>query len=184
MKLQFDAQSMERPSFRDSSPRSSLIGPGIGFSLLIRLSLISISTLGDSMKDLFLLGYQLAAGLSEVFTGAFLILAPVFTIQWMGLAASPESAPFLSLIGAFMLAVGLVYLYRALLVRRTRGAGRLEAVWLLTAMIRSSVAIFILDEVLKGNLPGGWLVIAIFDGTCVLIQARGLRRGWLTHAAR
>jgi len=138
---------------------------------------------GDSLKDLFLLGYQLAAGLSEVFTGAFLILAPVFTIQLMGLAASPESAPFLSLIGAFMLAVGLVYLYGALLVRRTRGAGRLEAVWLLTAMIRSSVAIFILDEVLKGNLPGGWLVIAIFDGICVLIQARGLRRGWLTHAA-
>jgi hypothetical protein len=134
------------------------------------------------MKDLFLLGYQLAAGISETFTGALLILAPVFAIRLMGLAASPESAPFLSLIGAFVLAVGLVYLYGAILVRRTRGAARLEAVWLLTAMIRSSVAIFILNEVLKGNLPAGWLGIAVLDGICVLIQARGLRRGWLAPA--
>lgn len=134
------------------------------------------------MKDLFLLGYQLAAGISEVFTGALLIIAPVFTIRLMGLTASPEAASFLSLIGAFLLAVGLAYLYGAILVRRTRGTARLEAVWLLTAMIRSSVGILILDEVLKGNLPAGWLLIAIFDGICVGIQARGLRRGWLTHA--
>jgi hypothetical protein len=134
------------------------------------------------MKDLFLLGYQLAAGISEVFTGVLLILAPVFTIRLMGLATSSESAPFLSLIGAFVLAVGLAYLYGAILVRRTSGVARLEALWLLTAMIRSSVAIFILDEVLQGNLPAGWLIFAIFDGICVVIQARGLRRGWLTAA--
>lgn len=136
------------------------------------------------MKDLFLLGYQLAAGLSEVFTGALLIIAPVFTIRLMGLTSSPEAASFLSLIGAFLLAVGLAYLYGVILVRRTGGTARLEAVWLLTAMIRSSVAIFILDEVLKGNLPAGWLVIALFDCICVVIQARGLRRGWLTQAVQ
>jgi hypothetical protein len=136
------------------------------------------------MKDLFLLGYQLAAGISEAFTGAMLIIAPVFTIRLMGLTASPEAVSFLSLIGAFVLAIGLAYLYGAILVRRTRGAARLEAVWLLTAMIRSSVAIFILDEVLKGNLPAGWIVIATFDGICVVIQAHGLRRGWLTNAVQ
>jgi hypothetical protein len=58
---------------------------------------------------------------------------------------------------------------------------RLEAVWLLTAIIRSSVAIFVLVAVLTGTLALGWITIALFDGICVLIQARGLHRGWLSH---
>jgi hypothetical protein len=43
------------------------------------------------------------------------------------------------------------------------------------------VAIFVLAAVLGGTLSAGWLTIAVFDGICVLIQARGLRRGWLLH---
>jgi len=133
------------------------------------------------MKDLLLLAYQLIAGFSDASTGALLIAAPVFTIRMMGLSVPPDAAPFLSFIGAFVMAVGLSYLYGALLVRRTGGVRRLEAVWLLTAIIRSSVAIFVLAAVLEGTLAPGWLSIAIFDGICVLIQARGLRRGWLSH---
>ena len=91
---------------------------------------------------------------------------------------------FAVMISAFVLAVGLSYLYGALLVRRPGGEPRLEAVWLLTAIIRSSVAIFVLGAVLNGTLAPGWLTIAIFDGICVLIQARGLRRGWLLHVTR
>ena len=133
------------------------------------------------MKDLLLLAYQLVAGFSDTSTGALLIAAPVFTIRMMGLAVPQDATPFLSFIGAFVLAVGLSYLYGAMLVRRSGGLQRLEAVWLLTAIIRSSVAIFVLAAVLKGTLAPGWLSIAIFDGVCVLIQARGLRRGWLSH---
>lgn len=131
------------------------------------------------MKDLLLLTYQLVAGLSDASTGALLIAAPLFTLRMMGLAVPSDATPFLSFIGAFVLAVGLAYLYGALLVRRTSGVPRLEAVWLLTAMIRSSVAIFVVAAVLNGSLSPGWLTIAVFDGICVLIQARGLRRGWL-----
>ncbi len=69
-------------------------------------------------------------------------------------------------------------------VHRIGCVPRLEAVWLLTAIIRSSVAIFVLAAVLGGTLALGWLSIAIFDGICALIQARGLRRGWLTHVTR
>ena len=134
------------------------------------------------MKDLYLLAYQLIAGVSDTLTGVLLIAAPMFTIRIMGLSVPYEASPFLSFIGAFVLAVGLSYLYGALLVRRTDGIPRLEAVWLLTAIIRSSVAIFVLAAVLGGTLAPGWLSIAIFDGICVLIQARGLRRGWLSHA--
>ena len=69
-------------------------------------------------------------------------------------------------------------------IHRIGGVPRLEAVWLLTAIIRSSVAIFVLAAVLNGTLAPGWLTIAVFDGICVLIQARGLRRGWLSHVTR
>ena len=135
------------------------------------------------MKDLWLLVYQLVAGLSDTSTGALLIAAPLFTLRMMGLVVPSDAMPFLSFIGAFVLAVGLAYLYGALLIRRTRGPSKLETVWLLTAMIRSSVAIFVVAAVLNGSLAPGWLTIAAFDGICVLIQARGLRRGWL-HVVR
>jgi hypothetical protein len=136
------------------------------------------------MKDLFLFTYQLIAGFSDASTGALLIAAPLFTIRMMRLTVPQDAAPFLSFIGAFVLAVGLSYFYGALLVRRSSGTPRLEAVWLLTAIIRSSVGIFVLAAVLNGTFAPGWLSIAVFDGICVLIQARGLRRGWLSHVAR
>ena len=136
------------------------------------------------MKDLFLFIYQLVTGVSDASTGVLLIAAPVFTIRMMGLSVPYDAAPFLSFIGAFILAVGLSCLYGALLVQRVGRVQRLEAVWLLTAITRSSVAIFVLTAVLAGTLTPGWLTIAIFDGICVLIQARGLRRGWLSHATR
>ena len=136
------------------------------------------------MKDLYLLGYQLIAGVSDTSTGVMLIAAPVFTVRMMGVSVPYDATPFLSFIGAFVLAVGLSYLYGALLIRRTGGVPRLEAVWLLTAIIRSSVAIFVLGAVVNRTLSPGWLTIAVFDGVCVVIQARGLRRGWLTHATR
>lgn len=134
------------------------------------------------MNDRLLLAYQLVAGVSDTSTGALLIAAPVFTVRMMGLSVPYDATPFLSFIGAFVLAVGISYLYGALLVRRPGGLPRLEAVWLLTAIIRSSVAIFVLGAVLNGMLAPGWLTIAVFDGICAVIQARGLRRGWLSHA--
>jgi hypothetical protein len=134
------------------------------------------------MKDLWLLTYQLVAGFSDTSTGALLIVAPLFTLRMMGLVVPREATPFLSFIGAFVFAVGLAYLYGALLVRRTRGVLQLEAVWIMTAMIRTSVAVFILAAVFNRSLSTGWLSIAIFDGACALIQARGLRRGWLNVA--
>ena len=136
------------------------------------------------MKDLLLLAYQLLAGFSDTSTGVLLMAAPVFTIHMMGLAVPQDATPFLSFIGAFVLAVGLSYFYGAILVRRNTGVHRLETVWLLTAITRSSVAIFVLTAVLNSTLAPGWLTIAIFDAVCVLIQARGLRRGWLSHATR
>jgi len=49
-------------------------------------------------------------------------------------------------------------------------------VWLLTAIIRASVAIFVITQILEHTLEVGWLTVAITDGACVLIQAMGLRK--------
>jgi hypothetical protein len=131
------------------------------------------------MKQPLLLSYQLVAGVSDTSTGAFLIAAPLFTLRMMGLAVAHAALPFISFIGSFVLAVGLIYLYGAHLLRRGGRLARLETVWVLTAILRGSVAVFVVTAVLNASLAPGWLTIAAFDGICVLIQALGLRRGWL-----
>jgi hypothetical protein len=131
-----------------------------------------------------LIVYQLLIGLSDAITGALLIAAPEFTLGMMRLHAPDNALVYLSFIGAFVLSVGLSCLYGAYLMIRRENSCRLEIVWLLTATIRASVAIFVLTQILAHTLEAGWLTVAIADGACVLIQAIGLRRGWLAHVAR
>jgi hypothetical protein len=61
---------------------------------------------------------------------------------------------------------------------------RLEVIWLLTAITRASVAIFVITRIIGQKLEVGWLTVAITDSICVLIQTIGLRKGWLTHVAQ
>jgi hypothetical protein len=134
------------------------------------------------MMRRLLLGYQLLTGISDTGTGAMLILAPEFTLGLMGIHAPHDALPFLSFIGAFVFSVGLACLYGALLIGQGCGRGRVEMVWLLTAITRGAVAIFVAQRVLAGTLEAGWLTVAISDGTCLVIQAIGLRKRWLAHA--
>jgi hypothetical protein len=128
--------------------------------------------------------YQMLTGLSDASTGALLIISPVFTLRLMGLHVPADSLPYLSFIGAFVLSVGLSCLYGAYLIARCASVPRLEMVWLLTAFTRSGVAIFVVTQILTQTLETGWVTVALSDGACVLIQAIGLRKGWLAHAAR
>jgi hypothetical protein len=50
--------------------------------------------------------------------------------------------------------------------------------------MRASVAVFVTAQILAGTLETGWITVAAADGACVLIQAIGLRKGWLANAAR
>jgi hypothetical protein len=59
----------------------------------------------------------------------------------------------------------------------------METVWVLTAFMRSSVAVFVGSQILSSALEPGWLTVAVIDAACVAIQAVGLRRGWLRNAA-
>ncbi len=136
------------------------------------------------MKYSLLLGYQLVTGLSDTSTGALLMVAPDLTLRLMRLHVQADALPFLSFIGAFVLSVGLSCLYGGWLLHRAEGASKLEVVWLLTAITRGAVAIFVVTAVMSHRLEAGWLTVAACDGACVVIQASGLRRGWLLHVAR
>ena len=136
------------------------------------------------MNRPILLAYLLLTGCSDTLTGALLMAAPDFTLQLMRLRVPQESLVFLSFIGAFVFAVGLSSLYGAYIAFQGGSRTKVEVVWLLTAFTRASVAIFIVEQVLALTLDPGWLTVAATDSSFVLIQAVGLRRGWLANVAR
>ena len=136
------------------------------------------------MKRRLLLAYQLLTGLSDTSTGLLLIAAPAFTLHLMRLPAPAVALPYLSYIGAFVLSVGLACLYGALLTTRHRFTAKLETVWLLTAITRGIVSLFVITKVATGALPTGWITVAISDGSLALLQIIGLARGWLSDATK
>ena len=136
------------------------------------------------MRRHFLLGYQLLTGLSDTSTGIMLIAAPATTLHLMTLHASPETLPFLSYVGAFVLAVGIACLYGAwLLMTHPVLVQKLQTVWLLTAITRGLVSVFVVVKVLSGSLEFGWFTVALTDGALALFQTIGLVRGWLGNVA-
>lgn len=135
------------------------------------------------MKRRILFLYQLLTGLSDGSTGLLLITAPALTLRLMGLHVAANALPFLSYIGAFVLSVGIACLYGAALTARPGFAAKLEVVWLLTAITRGIVALFVIARILDGTLEVGWITVAVSDGIFALVQAVGLAKGWITDVA-
>jgi hypothetical protein len=139
-----------------------------------------------------LLTYQLLLAASDTATGILLLAAPTLTLNLMHLTP-PDSAalPYLSYIGVFVLSTGLACLYGAWLVSRQHtarpnkirqvNAAKLEVVWLLTAITRAAVCLFVLTQIVTSNLETGWLTVALTDGLIALIQFTGLTQDWLTR---
>lgn len=125
-----------------------------------------------------LFGYQMLVGLSDASTGLLLIFKPALTMRLMGLQPAPDTLPFLSFIGAFVLSVGIACFYGASLA----SAPKLEAVWLLTALTRGLVATFVAASILSGAMEPGWAKVGITDAALALVQAIGLQKGWLRDA--
>ena len=135
------------------------------------------------MKRGLLFSYQMLTGLSDTSTGVLLILAPAWTLHLMRLQQIPNTLPFLSFIGAFVLSVGIACLYGAVLAHRAASLPKLEVVWLLTAVTRAMVAVLIVAKTLSGALETGWTIVAVSDGAFALLQTIGLAKGWLSEAA-
>ena len=125
------------------------------------------------------MAYQLLTGLSDTSTGLLLLAAPQLTLRLMKLHAAPDTLPFLSYIGVFVLSVGLACLYGGWLAIMRGTADKLEVVWLLTAITRALVAVFVLVAVSSGSLEPGWTAVAFTDAAFSLLQFAGLGRGWL-----
>ena len=134
------------------------------------------------MRRQLLFAYQLVTGFSDTVTGILLCVAPVFTLRTMGAHAPTDALPYVGYIGAFVLSVGLACLYGARIMRLPGSTERIETVWLLTALSRASIALYLLSEISIGNFAHAWLSVLFFDGACALIQVIGLRRGWLRDA--
>jgi len=136
------------------------------------------------MKRRLLLAYQLVTGLSDTGTGVLLIAAPNLTLRLMKLHAAPDALPYLSYVGVFVLSVGIACLYGALLINRsatTQETQKLEVVWMLTAITRALVALFVIAKIVSGALEPGWITVALTDGAFAALQFLGLARGWLNH---
>lgn len=128
-----------------------------------------------------LFAYQLLLGASDTGTGVLLIAAPALTLRLMRLHPAAAALPYLSYIGAFVFSVGVACLYGAWLTTRPLFTAKLEVVWLLTAITRASVALFVFAKVASGALETGWITVALSDGAFALLQLIGLTRGWLTQ---
>jgi len=131
------------------------------------------------MKRRLLFAYQFLAGLSDTSTGLLLVFAPATTLHLMKLQPAPDALPFLSYVGVFVLSVGIACLYGALLLARPSKPEKLEVVWLLTAVTRGLVALFVIVKVVSGALEPGWLTVAVTDALFATFQIFGLAKGWL-----
>ena len=134
------------------------------------------------VKRSLLIAYQIATGLSDAGTGLFVVAQPEWTLRQMGLHVPADTLPFISYIGVFVLGVGVACLYGAWLAGSAIRRDRLEVVWLLTAVTRGLVAIFLSVKIASGILAPGWSTVAVTDGAIGLVQAVGLARGWARDA--
>jgi hypothetical protein len=135
------------------------------------------------MNRRILLWYQILVAGSDTLTGILLIAAPGVTLRLMRLHAPESAMPYVSFVGTFVIAVGIACIYGARLMACRGCTNRQETVWLLTAVTRGMVALFLLSGIVVGTMEPGWLTVAVFDGACAAIQTYGLRKEWLKNVA-
>ncbi len=125
--------------------------------------------------------FSLAVGLGDAATGLALIAAPIWTLARMGISTVPAEPIFIRWIGAFVLAIGLSYLYPFL---QRGGASarlgeRLATVFEVTTLARGLVAVVAGTAIAGGLLERGWLGVPLFDAAVAATQIVLLRRGGL-----
>jgi hypothetical protein len=124
-------------------------------------------------KIIILKFWSVAVGSMDAATGLLLVFSPLLALRLLGIdAPAAEAVVFLSWIGVFVLAVGLSYGFA--LGSRCRG----ETVWMITALARMLVAVFLTFRILDGSLAKAWMVVAVSDASVAVLQLMILRAGW------
>ena len=119
-----------------------------------------------------------AVGACDLATGLALVAAPRATLALLGVVPPPAEPAFQRWIGAFVLAVGLAYLYPFLLDRKRLGA-RLATLFEVTAIVRTAVALVAGGAILAGELDRSWAGVPAFDAAVAAAQVVLLRcREW------
>ncbi|MGC8548138.1 MAG: hypothetical protein ACP5M4_00445 [Acidobacteriaceae bacterium] len=127
--------------------------------------------------------YHYAAGLCDTSTGLLLLFAPAFTLRLMGVTRQPQPLFYASYIGVFVLCVGASYLVvPGTALARAVGGTCWRTQWLLTALFRSAIAMFVIAQVAIHAMQPAWLGVAATDGAFAAIQWVGLRKDWITLA--
>lgn len=125
--------------------------------------------------------FFLAAGGCDALTGCLLLLAPLETLELLGIAATHEPM-LVSFIGIFVGSMGLAYL-QPWWSGRWVGTGprvNLSVLLEITAVARFAVGLFLVFSVSSANLEPAWLSVAATDLTLAFFQTYILRRGdWL-----
>ncbi len=117
-------------------------------------------------SEKFLPIYCRLVGTMEVATGLLLMLAPVMTLELLGLRAAVESwagePVLLRFIGAFVAGVGACYFLPFLAEAQERWV-RFEVILEATALVRACVGLWVAVAVARRWLEVGWLTVAVTD---------------------
>ena len=126
--------------------------------------------------------YCLLAGLCDASTGVLLLAAPLFVVSLLGLEPVPAPPVYLAFVGAFVLAVGLAYLYPFVL-SPARREERIRVLFEITAISRLAVASFLTWAIVGRQLGLAWGTVLLTDLLLASFQIYSLRRHLVAGAA-
>ncbi len=123
--------------------------------------------------------WSAGVGAMDACTGLLLIFAPELTLKLMKLSVPTEVLPYQSWIGAFVLSTGLAYSWAIRQPSTERERGAREAIWKITALVRTVIALFLTTKILTGSMSPGWATVAATDALVAVVQWVALKRRWL-----
>lgn len=122
-------------------------------------------------------GIALLAGLMDSATGLLLMAAPLFTLRLMGIDPPAEALPYVRFIGAFVFAVGNLYLWSLLSVKILETWKALFCLFYATGWIRAVICVQCLVAILAQTLSLEWGTVVLTDGGLALTQFIWLMKG-------
>lgn len=129
---------------------------------------------GELKAGKFAIWICLLAGAMDASTGALLVAVPRVALSLMGLEPQGEPLAYLQFIGAFVFAVGSLYLWGWYLLGRNR-VREWRALWIATAWARTCVGVTVLGLMLSGRLAMAWASVPVADLGLAAIQYCYLR---------
>jgi hypothetical protein len=122
-------------------------------------------------------GIALFAGLMDSLTGVLLMTVPLLTLRLMGVEAPSEAVPYVRFMGAFIFAVGSLYLWGLLSVALLGTWKGVFCMYYATAWIRAVIGVFSTVAILSGGLGLEWGVVPLTDISLAIFQVVWLLKG-------